>query len=72
MGFLKQRIPLKGIEAPLEGRSQRMSEDIRPLNPPQYMQMYVYVCMCGRMCILPNMRPGVYMSLCNIRTVGIN
>lgn len=59
-GFSKAKDSPEGIEALLEGRSQRMSEDIRPLNPPRYMQdvnvcvrVYVGECVycriCGRM-----------------------
>lgn len=65
--------PVKGVEAPLEGRSQRMSEDIRPLNPPRYMEdANVCIRVYRQMCILPNMPPRVYTSLCNIRMAGIN
>jgi len=51
-----------------------MNEDIRPLNPWYMYDANVCARVCGQMymCILPNMRPRVYISLCNIHTVGIN
>lgn len=50
-----------------------MSEDIRSLKPSRYMEdANVSVRVCRQMCILPNMPPRVYMSLCDIRMAGIN